>query len=67
MSKQSAKNLLKQLVTGIKAPERKLIFINEGEEIPPKTCDEIRTVIMFTDFRKRNEKAMENKEIESGH
>jgi hypothetical protein len=61
MRRQSAKNKLKELVTDIKAPERKIIFINEGEEIPPKTCDEIRTVIIFTDFKKKNEKALENK------
>ncbi len=40
MRKQSAKNQLRELVTGIKAPERKVIFINEGEELDPETCDE---------------------------
>jgi hypothetical protein len=48
------------LITGTKLPERKIIFIDEDDLLDPETYDDNTTVIIFTDFKKKNENAPEN-------
>jgi hypothetical protein len=60
MSKQSTKSKLMDLITGTKLPERKIIFIDEDDLLDPETYDDNTTVIIFTDFKKKNENAPEN-------
>jgi hypothetical protein len=69
MKKQTTKGKLMELITGTKTnlPRIEIIFTDEEESFDPKLYPENTTFIRFVDFRKRNQEAMENKEIKSDH
>jgi hypothetical protein len=59
MSKQSVKNKLMELVAGTKQTDKHIIICFD-DEIPDKKQSELPRIV-FKDFRKNNEKALENK------
>lgn len=67
MSKQLLKNKLMELITGTKTSERKIICIDEDQYLGAEAYDDNTTVIVFVDFRARNEKLIEKQEIKSAH
>ena len=62
MREQSAKNNLIDIITGTRKNDPKVFFLNEGDERPdPKTLGPHDSVIIFTDFQRKNESSQETK------